>query len=165
MDPTTYRRWRLGRSWSISTPSDIADIARVGGPPDWLEEASREAGHASALRALELQPGAAWSGDWSAESGEALTAEVAEVLAGPDRPTAIAVANDQMALGLIHGLVDRGFDVPGDVSITGFDDNPDSAFYRPPLTTIRLDVVGRGSSLRGRNLHARGGHGSRSSRG
>ncbi|HWM15968.1 MAG TPA: substrate-binding domain-containing protein, partial [Microbacterium sp.] len=59
-----------------------------------------------------------------------------------DGPTAVFAANDQMALGLISGLSDAGVAVPGDVSIVGVDDNPDAAFYRPPLTTVRLDVAG-----------------------
>ncbi len=54
----------------------------------------------------------------------------------------MAVANDQMALGLIAGLRGAGVAVPGEVSITGFDDNPDAAFYSPPLTTVRVDVAG-----------------------
>jgi DNA-binding LacI/PurR family transcriptional regulator len=54
----------------------------------------------------------------------------------------VVVANDQMALGLIAGLHARGVDVPGDVSIAGFDDNPDAAYYRPALTTVRLDIAG-----------------------
>ena len=59
-----------------------------------------------------------------------------------DGPTAIAAANDQMALGLIAGLRAAGLDVPRDVSVTGFDDNPDAAFYRPALTTVGLDLDG-----------------------
>ncbi|WP_368039385.1 substrate-binding domain-containing protein, partial [Streptomyces sp. 8P21H-1] len=47
----------------------------------------------------------------------------------------MVVANDQMALGLIAGLTARGVAVPGAVSITGFDDNPDAPFYTPALTT------------------------------
>ena len=52
------------------------------------------------------------------------------------------VANDQMALGLIAGLVDARISVPGEVSVVGVDDNPDAAYYRPALTTVRLDVAG-----------------------
>ena len=47
-----------------------------------------------------------------------------------------------MALGLIAGLRAAGVDVPGDVSVAGFDDNPDAAYYRPALTTVRLDIAG-----------------------
>jgi DNA-binding LacI/PurR family transcriptional regulator len=62
-------------------------------------------------------------------------------LARDDAPTAIAVANDQMALGLTAGLRARGIEVPAEVSIVGFDDNPDSAFYLPALTTVRVDFA------------------------
>lgn len=117
-------------------------IARVGGPQDWLEESSRRAGHRAALANHGLPEGRMWSGDWSASSGAALAEEIAHAVRGSDGPTAIAAANDQMALGLIHGLLDLGINVPGEVSVTGFDDNPDAGFYRPSLTTVRLDIEG-----------------------
>jgi DNA-binding LacI/PurR family transcriptional regulator len=117
-------------------------IGRVGGPPDWLEEASREAGFNAAMSAHALIPGPSWVGDWSAESGAALAPDIAGVVRSMDGPTGIVVANDQMALGLMTGLRDCGVDVPAEVSVAGFDDNPDAAYYRPPLTTVRLDVAG-----------------------
>ena len=54
-------------------------------------------------------------------------------------------ANDQMALGLIHGLVDLGRRGPQDVSVVGFDDVPEARFYLPALTTVRQDFekIGR----------------------
>lgn len=117
-------------------------IARVSGPPDWLEEASRRSGFDHALARAELEAARSWSGDWSAASGAAIAAEVAEAVRSTGGPTAVVVANDQMALGLIAGLQSQGIDVPADVSVTGFDDNPDAGFYRPALTTVRLDVAG-----------------------
>ena len=50
-----------------------------------------------------------------------------------------------MALGLIHALADLGRSVPADVSVTGFDDIPESAHSLPPLTTVHQDFeeVGR----------------------
>ena len=59
--------------------------------------------------------------------------------------TAIFAANDQMALGLIHGLTARGLRVPEDISIVGFDDLPDSRHYLPPLTTVRQDFAALGA--------------------
>lgn len=117
-------------------------IGRVSGPDDWLEARSRDAGVDRALAAAGVAPGPRWSGDWSAESGASLAAEVADAVRTPEGPTAIAVANDQMALGLIAGLRAAGLEVPADVSIAGFDDNPDAAFYRPALTTVGLDLAG-----------------------
>ena len=63
------------------------------------------------------------------------------------RATAVFVANDQMALGLLRALHEGGIRVPQDVSIVGFDDIPESEFLTPPLTTVRQDFaeVGRKS--------------------
>ena len=57
------------------------------------------------------------------------------------------VANDQMALGLLRALHEAGRAVPGDVSVVGFDDMPEAAYFTPPLTTVRQDFleVGRRS--------------------
>ena len=56
------------------------------------------------------------------------------------RPTAVFVANDQMAVGLAGALHDRGLRIPGDVALAGFDDIPMARYLTPPLTTIHLDV-------------------------
>jgi LacI family transcriptional regulator len=51
----------------------------------------------------------------------------------------VFVANDQMALGLLRALHERGRRVPEDVSVVGFDDIPEAPFFMPPLTTVRQD--------------------------
>lgn len=50
-----------------------------------------------------------------------------------------------MALGLLRALREAGRDVPGDVSVVGFDDVPEAAYFPPPLTTVRQNFaeVGR----------------------
>jgi DNA-binding LacI/PurR family transcriptional regulator len=80
-------------------------------------------------------------GDWSALSGY----EAGRRLADNPECTAIFVANDQMALGVLRALHERGRRVPQDVSVVGFDDIPDAAAYLPPLTTVHQDFaeVGR----------------------
>jgi DNA-binding LacI/PurR family transcriptional regulator len=80
-------------------------------------------------------------GDWSAESGYQAGLRLADQ---PDC-TAIFVANDQMALGVLRALHERGRAVPEQVSVVGFDDIPDAASYQPPLTTVHQDfaAVGR----------------------
>lgn len=117
-------------------------IARVAGPASWSEAVAREAGIAAALARHGVDAGPSWEGDWSAASGAALAGEVARALREKGGPTGIVVANDQMALGLIAGLVAHDVGVPAHVSIVGFDDNPDAAYYRPALTTVRLDIAG-----------------------
>ena len=53
--------------------------------------------------------------------------------------TAIFAANDQMALGVLRAMNEAGRDIPGEVSVVGFDDIPEAAYFSPPLTTIRQD--------------------------
>lgn len=80
-------------------------------------------------------------GDWSAESGYRAGLRIA---ADPSC-TAVFAANDQMVLGLLRALREQGRDVPGDISVVGFDDIPDAASFVPPLTTVHQDFgeVGR----------------------
>ncbi|MBO0980141.1 LacI family DNA-binding transcriptional regulator [Microbacterium sp. SD291] len=72
-------------------------------------------------------------GDWSAESGYRAGLR----LRGIDDVTAVFVANDQMAIGVLRAFREGGRDVPGDVSIVGFDGLPDAAQLWPPLTTVQ----------------------------
>jgi DNA-binding LacI/PurR family transcriptional regulator len=83
------------------------------------------------------QPGPWVSGDFSIEGGY----EAACRLLDRDEPfTAIFVGNDRMALGALHALRERGRRVPDDVSVVGYDDMLESAFFDPPLTTVRQDL-------------------------
>ncbi|WP_443074543.1 LacI family DNA-binding transcriptional regulator [Streptomyces sp. NBC_01455] len=80
-------------------------------------------------------------GDWSAESGY----RAGLLLADERDCTAVFAANDQMALGLLRALHERGRRIPEDVSVIGFDDIPEAGSFLPPLTTVHQDFaeVGR----------------------
>lgn len=125
-------------------------VVEVAGPADWREALARTGGVADAVARRGLVRDARVEGDWSATSGFSLAEAVARAVRGG--ATAVAVANDQMALGLMAGLAARGLAVPGDVSVAGFDDNPDAAFYTPALTTVRLDVEGEAAEAVARVL-------------
>lgn len=112
-------------------------VAMLAGPRSWTDAAARREGGEAAQPMIDV-----WEGEWTATSGAAHAPAVAAAVRREGGPTAIAVANDQMALGLIAGLTLEGLRVPKDVSIIGFDDNPDAAYYRPGLSTVRLDVAG-----------------------
>ena len=58
---------------------------------------------------------------------------------------AVFAANDHTALGIMRAMAERGRSIPGDVSLVGFDDVPESGFFTPPLTTVRQEFgeVGR----------------------
>jgi DNA-binding LacI/PurR family transcriptional regulator len=114
-------------------------IAHLAGPADSSESVARRLGWRTELRNAGLPaPRVRLTGDWSARSGhEAATLLVAH----EPQVTAVFAANDQMALGLIHGLRESGRSVPGDVSVVGFDDLPESAYFSPSLTTVRQDFT------------------------
>ncbi|EEP75187.1 LacI-family transcriptional regulator, partial [Micromonospora sp. ATCC 39149] len=73
--------------------------------------------------------------DWSAASGY----RCGQMLAGTPGVTAVFTANDDLALGVLHALHEQGRRVPEEVSVVGFDDVPDAAYFIPPLTTVRPD--------------------------
>jgi DNA-binding LacI/PurR family transcriptional regulator len=75
-------------------------------------------------------------GDWTPASG---FASGRRLLAEDPHLTAVFVANDDMAIGLIRALGDSGRRVPDDVSVVGFDDIPSAAYLTPPLTTVVQD--------------------------
>lgn len=118
-------------------------VWHIAGPTDWLEARDRIVGWRQTLADAGAEAPPMIAGDWSAQSGYA--AGVA--LAGQPDVTAVFAGNDQMALGMLRALHERGLRVPEDISVVGFDDIPESGFLLPPLTTIRqdFDEVGRRS--------------------
>jgi DNA-binding LacI/PurR family transcriptional regulator len=73
--------------------------------------------------------------DWSAASGY----RAGQMLARMPEATAVFAANDHLALGILRALHERGRRVPEDISLVGFDDVPEAAYFIPPLTTVRPD--------------------------
>lgn len=111
------------------------DVLHVRGPADWFDAEARVRGWAAALEAAGAPVPEPIVGDWNPDRGYAIGRE----LLARGLPSAVFVANDQMALGLVHALAEAGVSVPGDVSVVGFDDIPGAAHYLPPLTTVRQD--------------------------
>ncbi|MFB4350342.1 LacI family DNA-binding transcriptional regulator [Microbacterium sp. CR_7] len=112
-----------------------SDIIHLAGPQDWIEAESRMRGYLEALREADLPTFPPIRGDWTADFGYFAGQE----LARRRDFTAVFVANDQMAIGLMHGFRDAGIRVPEDVSVVGFDDIPVSAHVAPTLTTVHQD--------------------------
>jgi DNA-binding LacI/PurR family transcriptional regulator len=63
---------------------------------------------------------------------------MAAILSGPERPTAVATANDLTAIGALRAARDKGLRVPEDISVTGCDDIEMADIVNPPLTTLRI---------------------------
>lgn len=109
-------------------------IALLGGPQSSVSARARFAGWLAALQQAALAPCATAHGDWSAASGYE---KAHSLLAVNPPPQAILVANDQMALGVLRACAEKGLCVPEQVSVVGYDDTADSAWFSPPLTTVR----------------------------
>jgi len=107
-------------------------VHHVAGPQAWFSARERREGWQRALRSAGRN-GTCLEGDWSVASGYAAGQRLARDL----DVTAVFAANDDMAIGVIHALVEAGRPVPGEVSVVGFDDIPVAAYVNPPLTTVR----------------------------
>lgn len=110
-------------------------VHHVAGPLHWHDAQQRLAGWKEALLAADREVPEPILADWTAESGYLAGGRIAS------RPevTALFCSNDYIALGVIHALLEADRSVPGDVSLIGFDDVPESAHFVPPLTTVRQD--------------------------
>ncbi|MFF9206365.1 LacI family DNA-binding transcriptional regulator [Streptomyces sp. NPDC014986] len=83
------------------------------------------------------------------------------LMAGPVPPTAIVAMSDILAYGVLDALHDLNLAVPGDVTVTGYDDLPESSWMRPRLTTVRQAITTKGrmaadllfSAIRGEDQH------------
>ncbi|THA79226.1 LacI family DNA-binding transcriptional regulator [Streptomyces sp. A0642] len=125
-------------------------VWHVAGPENWLESEARVAGWERALREAGAVVPPPVRGDWSPLSGYQAGQQLAgRVLAssgqGPGL-TAVFVANDQMALGVLRAFREVGVRTPEDVAVAGFDDIPEAEFFPPPLTTIRQDFTKLGQT-------------------
>ncbi|MGX9257075.1 LacI family DNA-binding transcriptional regulator [Pantoea ananatis] len=111
-------------------------IGLLNGPVRSVSARQREAVWRQVLAENQLYPCCVLRGDWSAKSGyQAMLAQLPNAL-----PQALLVANDEMALGAMRALHQHGVAIPGDISLVGYDDTAESAWYQPPLTTIRQDL-------------------------
>lgn len=114
-------------------------IAFISGPDTFRSSHERGAGFESGLaeHGLKLDPALIRRAAYTFESGvEAAT----DLLGLKNRPTAIFAGNDEMAIGVMQAARNLGLDVPGDLSIVGFDDLPMASRVWPNLTTVRLPI-------------------------
>jgi DNA-binding LacI/PurR family transcriptional regulator len=117
------------------------NIAHVAGPTELAHSVSRRNAWERAVSDAGLPPGPCITSDFSAQGGVSATSQLLDL---DEPPTAIVYANDLMAIAGMSTAISRGVEVPGQLSVTGFDDAPLSAYIQPALTTVRTDVVGWG---------------------
>ena len=116
------------------------DIGFVRGHPAQLDSEQRFQGFASAMQEAGLPLHDNWvkQGDYSYRSG---VKAADQLLASRNRPSAIFASNDEMAAGALAAAHRRGFEVPDQLSIAGFDDTALATTIWPSLTTIRQPIA------------------------
>jgi DNA-binding LacI/PurR family transcriptional regulator len=113
-------------------------IGFVAGPAHYLPTREKGRGRERALRAAEIEPnGLVAHGPFSFAGGREAFARLLE---SPDPPTGVICSSDVMALGVIQEAMARGLDVPGDVSVVGFDGIEAADWTRPALTTMEQPI-------------------------
>jgi DNA-binding LacI/PurR family transcriptional regulator len=116
-------------------------VHHVTGPADSKEARDRLRAWRDELAASGVLSPDVLRGDWTPESGHEAGRRLAARRRAGEDVTAVFVANDQMALGLLAAFHEEGLAVPDDVSVVGFDDLPESPYFTPPLTTVRQDFA------------------------
>jgi DNA-binding LacI/PurR family transcriptional regulator len=130
---------------AVSATQHLLDLGHetvwhISGPRDFIEARQRREGWHATLAAAGAVIPEPLEGDWSPRAGY----ELGRRLSRDREVSAVFVANDQMALGLLRAMHEAVREVPGDVSVVGFDDIPEAAYFQPPLTTVRQDFIEMG---------------------
>lgn len=107
----------------------------LAGAADFPSARARRAAYLETIERLGLESLGVIDGDWSGESGEAAI----DALADDAPPLAVIAANDAIATGAIRAATRRGWALPEEVAVTGWDDHPQSAFLVPSLTSVAQD--------------------------
>lgn len=117
-------------------------VHHLAGPTNSGPARARLDGWERALRDADREVPQPGIGEWTGASGYAWASAVdlSEV-------TSIFCANDEMAVGVMRALDERGVRIPQDVSVVGFDDVSLAAYLWPPLTTVRQDFARIGHEL------------------
>ncbi|MFF3030974.1 LacI family DNA-binding transcriptional regulator [Streptomyces rubiginosohelvolus] len=120
-------------------------IAHLAGPRQLLCSRARADGFHAAMERAELAVPDGWVsyGEFNDRSGRAEMTRLLDRTAarGEEPPTAVFAASDLQALGAFEVLRDRGFAIPQDVSLVGFDDLPVARWTHPALTTVRQPLL------------------------
>ena len=118
-------------------------IGVITGPAGWTATEERRRGYHAALAAASVMPDPELEieSNFLAAGGAQAAAQLLELEAPP---TAIFAFNDNLAIGAMETARARGLDVPGDLSIVGFDDTGEAAIVTPSLTTVRQPLAEMG---------------------
>jgi LacI family transcriptional regulator len=113
-------------------------IAILKGPSKYSSLVDRFRGCLAAMAEANVLPPAAWMPE--PVHGHPLKGyvQMQEILALPEHPTAVIAISDKTALGAMEAIREAGLSIPGDIAIGGIDNTLESAYARPPLTTVHI---------------------------
>jgi DNA-binding LacI/PurR family transcriptional regulator len=116
-------------------------IGVITGPEEFITSRERFRGCLAALgdHSFNVKDMPVFEGDWTFSSGFEAGNRIAR-LSGPRRPDGIFAFNDEMAMGAIQAFRLQGIEVPGDISVAGFDDIEAGDKAVPALTTVHVDI-------------------------
>jgi LacI family transcriptional regulator len=118
------------------------EIAHITGPLEWWNARERMRGWQDAMKEAGREPAFSGEGNWSSSSGEDAAHQLLNAHTEID---AVFAANDQMALSVLLVAHRRKIRVPEELAVIGFDDLAESAYFFPPLTTVRHDQFALGA--------------------
>lgn len=121
-------------------------VGYLGVPDDLPPGPRRYRGYTRGLEAagMPINPAHTFTGDFTLNSGR----KVGEALLKmDDPPSALLVANDSMALGVLLTVQEGGMRIPEDIAIVGYDDIPEARLVRPALTTIEQNAEDLGRKM------------------
>jgi DNA-binding LacI/PurR family transcriptional regulator len=114
-------------------------IVHLGGPETWIAGHLRRMAFLKTLKMRGPVSSLYFQGDWTADSGYQLALKLLKDHWG--KFSAVLAGSDSMALGAMRAFHENGISIPGQISVAGFSDMPQSAFFHPPLTTVRQDFT------------------------
>lgn len=117
-------------------------VATITGPQNMIGGIDRLEGYRLALRkwGIAIDPTLISESDFTEEGGS-----IAMQRLLPNKPDAVFIASDAMAVGAIRTIREAGLSVPVDIAIVSFDDMPFAARTEPPLTTVRQPIKKTGA--------------------
>lgn len=117
-------------------------FCEISGPLNWHSAQVRHQTCVRVFQSYGIEPPLHVEGNWTAPGGYQATRRLLEQ---GHSFSAVIAANDSMAQGALLALHQFGLSVPDDVSVVGFDDIPEAAYFIPPLTTMRHNYIQLGA--------------------
>jgi len=123
-------------------------IGHVSGPVDSIAGVERLVGYREGLKEVGLEGNEDYiyiAKEFNFEAGYFAVANMLN-LPETERPTALYICSDDIALGVLKRLKENGYKIPRDIALIGFDDIPFACHFEPPLSTMRQDTQLLGES-------------------